>query len=214
MKAHINTKTLIQSLPSSWDELPLKDYIKLTQVEIADQDPEDPLNLFTGLDNTIRVAAVLTNTPIDALEALPASIVMEMGKKLAFISEPLKPSKKGLIQWKDVESVSYDDFVTFQQLSKNPLPNLHLLIKAFSKNKLTEDEILNLSTQEAMSGFFTLRMYVRKYFKTTSRSTAWKAIRLIVQEGWTKAVTRCKRISRKQESRSNNLTDGSSLESK
>ena len=168
----LSTKELIEKLPSSWNDLQLKNFMKIMDVEIADSDEFG--GMFNGVDNTIRIASVLTGVASEDLEKLPFKELNRVGETLTFMTTEPAPAKTSTIQWKSLENVSYNDYVTFISLSKEPLKHLVTIIKAFSVNEMTEEQIENLSTQDAMSGFFLLNSQLNKYLRRIIRSTTWK----------------------------------------
>lgn len=162
----INTKELTEQLPGSWDEMYLKDYMRLLDIQIKEHDPETD-NLFVGVDNIIEVLSELTDISVDELESVPFHQIQPMVEKLSFILTPPEPLNQSTINWKKLEEITYDNFVTFLKLSADPLHNLPQIIKGLAKDKWTDEQIANMSVTEAHTGFFFLRKYLRKYLKHT-----------------------------------------------
>jgi hypothetical protein len=176
----ITAKELLSKLPGSWSELTLKQYQLITDVSITETDEFD--NKFVGTDNTIKVISKLSDVPVNELESLPVHVIAVCAGKLAFIATPPQPLKKSTIEWKTLEEISYDTYVTYVSLSKEPIRNMHLIIKGFCKNKLTDEQVLNLGTDDAMTGFFLLNRYVKQYLKRTIRQTRIQLMKQLVKQ--------------------------------
>ncbi len=176
----INTKELVEKLPGSWDELKLKDYQKFTEIEVSEQDEFDGLAI--GVDNTLKVISTLSGVSIDNLEQLSYAALQPIAAKIAFMLDVPKPGKESSIKWKTLEEITYNDFITFMQLSKEPFVNLHKIIKAFSKIEMTEEQVADLSTQDAVTGFFLLRQQNRKFFNNSIKSSAIKLFKQTIRE--------------------------------
>ena len=176
----IDYKKIYNQLPASWNELKLKDFQKVVDVEISERD--EMLDSFIGTDNTLKLISKLTDTPVDRLEELPLFQVAYLSKKLEFISELPSMGKTSVIKWKNIEEISYNDYVTFQNLQHQPLQNLSTIIKAFSKNDMTEEQIGELGMEEIMTGFFLLQKVVKKYITNTKRSLIKKLIKQTIKE--------------------------------
>lgn len=195
----MNTKELIKSLPGSWEELKLKDYIRLTDIQVKEDNTDDFTGLFNGMDNTIQVASILSGMEPSDLESLPMGDIGAIGAKLSFLSKEFIPSNKSSIKWKDIEGCTYNDYITFLNLSKDPIKNLTHIVQAFGmkdgkkKKKFTNEEVLEMSVQDAMTGFFLLRILVKKYLKRSIRSSRMKVIRQVIKETWKNLLTHFKR---------------------
>lgn len=188
----MNTKELIKSLPGYWEELKLKDYIRLTDIQVKEDNTDEFTGLFNGMDNTIQVASILSGMEPNDLESLPMGDIGAIGAKLSFLSQEFIPSNKSSIKWKDIEGCTYNDYITFLNLSKDPIKNLTHIIKAFSKDKLTDEQVSNLSVQDVMTGFFLLRILVKKYLKRSIRYSKMKVMGQVIKETWKKLLTHFK----------------------
>lgn len=173
----LNPKELIKQLPSSWSELTLKQYQQLSEVVISEEDEDEIQNLTIGQDNTLKVISMLTGVPIEQLEELPFHDLAVLASKLAFMQKPPEPAKKSSIQFKKVDEISYNDYITFLALAKEPFKNLHIIIKAFNKSNLTDEQIQELGMDDVMQGFQLLQRYVNKYMRRIIRCTALKLIK-------------------------------------
>lgn len=174
-------KKVIELLPSNWNELKLYQFKKMLDLEVSEYG--DFEGLFDGIDNTLKVLSVLSGIETEVLESMNIKDVQVMANKIAFIStEPNVKGYKSSIKWKKIDEVTYSDYVTFITLSNEPLKNIELIIQSFSLNKLTDEEINNLSMLEVHAGFFTLTKQLKRFLLNTTRRTATKlAKQMIVQ---------------------------------
>ena len=160
---------ILKKLPTSWNEFKLKDYLKVADVVITED--EDVLN---GLENSLKLISALTDIPANELEEYSLADINLIADKISFINKLPEPGKESIIKWKNVETVKYNDFLNFMNLSKEPIKNLALIIQSFSTNEMTEDEALNLSMQECMNGFFLLTSQLKKSVHRSIHSLAVK----------------------------------------
>lgn len=169
-------KKVIELLPSSWYELKLQQFKKMLDLEVSEYG--DFEGLFDGVDNTLKVLSVLTGIETDILESMNIKDIQAMANKISFISkEPDIKGYKGSIKWKRIDEVTYSDYVTFITLSNEPLKNIELIIQSFSIEKLTVDEINNLSMIEVHAAFFILMKLLKKSILNTTKRTASKLIK-------------------------------------
>lgn len=155
----MNTKEVYDKLPASWDELKLKSFLKLTDLQIEETDDFD--GILVGVDNSLKVIATLADVTVEELEALPIREITKIANKIAFISE-LPVADKSSIKWKAIDTVSFNDFIVFKTLAQEPIKNMPSIIKSFSKNELTDEQILDMSTTDAYAAFFLLLQSVKK----------------------------------------------------
>lgn len=161
-----------ENLPTSWDNFRFEDYMKCIDINLSEGNLSEVDELFSGLDNTIRVISALTNVPLSELENADLSLITSLAKRLSFMVELPKEKSTSTLNWKNVDEVNYNDFVTFISLSKDPIHQLPLIIKTFSKEPLTEEQINNLSVSEVYSGFFSLRKLALKSMRSSQKQVA------------------------------------------
>ena len=171
---------LNNELPKSWEEMTLKDFIKITAIVIEEDQEFD--GLFTGVDNTIEVISLLTDTPTSYIESLPLYQVQALANKMAFMLELPIPTTKSMIEWKGVNEITYNDFVLYQNNVKTFYQNVPLIIQTFSKNKLTGDQINSMNMVEAYTGFFLLQSTVAKFILKTKLFLEKKAMKQLIKD--------------------------------
>lgn len=150
---------IYNSLPSSWEDFRFEDYLKCIDIPIKEGE-----ELTDDLDNTLAVIEAITGVSVKELEDLDMVTISAFANKLAFMKEMPKGGKSS-IDWKKVEEITYNDFVSFATIQKDAVRGMGDIIKQFSKNGLTDEEINEMSVQEVHAGFFTLRKYLRKYMR-------------------------------------------------
>ena len=178
-------KELLNKLPSNWNEITLEQFQKITQVPITENNDG-----FDGVENTLSILAVLLELPVEDIEALPMKDVIEMGNKLSFTTIPPEPNKKVKMKFKDIETLTYNDYIMFIQLQDKYITNLHSIIKTLSIEKLTDEQVLQMSIVDVMGGFFLLQKQLKQYLNHSIRST----IQLLIKQ---KAKQVLQRITKK-----------------
>lgn len=176
----INHKDIIKSLPGSWKEMKLKDFQKVMDITISENIEQE--NIFDGLDNTIKVISSLTSIPVADLEELPMKEMIEVTKQISFITEIPGDSKACSLKWKQIDKISYDDFVTFNTLAQEPLVNLVPIIKTFSVDKLSDEQVLDLNMEDVFTGFFLLNRQSKKFIRHTNIFLKKKLMKQVVVE--------------------------------
>jgi len=170
-------KEIIDQIPTSWETFKFKDYLKCVDVVISEGNEDEIDELFSGLDNTISVISKLTDISVDELESMEFSFIQEIGKRMSFATEMPTEQKHCCIKWKKIDEVSYNDFVSFLNLSRDAVHGMGEIIKTFSRNELTDDEINEMSVAEVYTGFFILNAYVRKYLRRMMIRDGMKLLR-------------------------------------
>jgi hypothetical protein len=186
-----NIEEIIELIPSGWDNMKLSTYLKFSDIIIK----EDETDIFNGFDNTLMIVSKITNIPFKELEKLPMGDVIKIGQKINYISN-LPKVKRSKLKWKELNEITYDDFITFLQVEEKTLSNIHTFIANFTKNKLTEEEVLNMSVEEVWSGFFLFKKKLMKSLNISIVLTKMKAIALLKKEAKEKGQELPKKIKR------------------
>lgn len=202
----MNYKELLNKLPSSWEQLKLKDYIKLSPIlndadaeELTDEDIYTIKHL-SDLDKSIQLISLLTDVSIDDIEELPMVQVSELINKLGFIGTAPQPGKPQTA-YKQFDQLSYDAFITFQKLSldfteggilSSAVSNLPVMLSIFAKDPNHNAEyFLSQSMPEVIAGFFMVSKNIERYLKRMERSLLvkkhlmfWKQISPVLTRFW------------------------------
>ena len=177
-------KEILKALPGSWNELSLRNYIKLSPV-LNDSDKEPELyneDIFTeklesDIDKNIQIISLLTDVPeSELLTGYTMNQVTDMISKLMFMStSPV--TVKPTVKYITFDKLTYNDFVNFERMQKDfsdggilgsAVGNLPEMLSIFSKRTPAEIEILSIP--EVIAGFFTVAKNLEKYLKRSERS--------------------------------------------
>jgi hypothetical protein len=109
MKMKKDLQEIYDSIPSKWDEVKIKDLMKLGVIDVAEKEGEE--GFFNGVDNTLETLSIFTGISVEELESKPAVSVQLLAKKLDFMMKFPEPNKTSNIVWKNVNEFTYGDFV-------------------------------------------------------------------------------------------------------
>ena len=178
----MNYKDIISNLPSKWEDINLHQFKKLLDLKVSESEDEID-GLFNGVDNTIKVLSVLSGISIELLESCPFPIIQEMANKIGFtLNEPDPKKCATTLKIKNLESITYDNYVTFITLANEPLKNITQIIKSFSAVELSDEEIEKLSVTEVMGAFFLLTQKLRKYIRCSTKQAVMKLLKQAIRE--------------------------------
>jgi hypothetical protein len=180
----MNFKEIYNKLPATWEQLTLKDYLKLSPV-LNDDEPEPidedifTIKMLSDMDKNIQVLSLLTDVSIEAIEALTMGELIRLTQRVEFLSTPPKETKT-TIKYKQYNELSYGDWTTFQKLNldfseasilSSAVANLPLMLSVFALDK-SHNEVffLNQSLPEVLAGFFIVNKSLRKYIRSLERS--------------------------------------------
>ena len=169
----MKTKDLLNKLPASWNELTIADFKKLNPI-IEKLIKNEDIN---AVDIHIEILSTLLDvTPIE-IESLPIADVIELSKKIAFVNETPIAKGKTSFRWKDVTDITYSEYILFMNLKGSILDNTDNFIKYFAKDKLTTEEINQMSVQELINGFFLFNRMLTKSVKSSIWQTKLKLMK-------------------------------------
>lgn len=172
------TKEILSKLPATWSELKFSDFIKLTSLEISDEEG----SVTDGIENSIKAISILTDVSIEELENLPLSDLQLLGNKLSFSDKLPEPKKTSNFKWKMPDEISYGDFILFSNWEKKNFEAMPTIIKAFNKEEFTEEQISNLPMIEIITGFFLLRKQLKKFINRTKFYLKVQLLKMKVKE--------------------------------
>ena len=172
------TKEIYVQLPKSWDDVKLKDYEKITSLMV-----DESGNTFAGINNTLPLISVLTDTPINELEALPYYEGAALAEKLNFrYEEPelIKDYKRDFIP---VDKITTESFITYINAYKNGSIDIRPTLKMVIKDA-TDESIDEMNVREAVTCFFLLKKplkkSVNKQIRLTLKSLVKQLIKLMI----------------------------------
>jgi len=175
----------LKMIPSGWDEVKVKDYIRL--IDSLDDDStieemfENAFYVFTGIE--------IYNAKMTFEESAA------IGHRLQYLHEELTETKHTR-KYKRLKDLSYQDYMNVQLLMKPEKLwyNIIPLLKIFSVEPFDEKQI---TMQEAMNGFFLLSRKVNKRLWYLRISLRFKAMKIIVAICWQKMLHKLKGSSPK-----------------
>lgn len=165
-------------LPDSWETFALGDFMKTVDLPISEGSTDQTEESFSGIDNTLKIISVILDVPVHFLEEYPLDITIRMAKRISFITDmPKVEDRKVSDWWKPIETVTYNDFVTFLTLAKDAVHNMPEILRSFARDPLTKEQINNMSVAEAYAAFFTLKKYAFKSLRRLENQTARKLLK-------------------------------------
>lgn len=170
-------KQILSELPNSWETFTLKQFKKTLDIKISDSQ-NDIDAIFDGANNTVKLLAALTDIDEDYFENLPINQFKEIGQRVGFFynTKPI-PAKKSVLKCKKVNEISFNTYVLFMN-NRNELHNISEMIQGVLKEKLSIEEIEDLSMAEVWCFFLLLKKHVSKFYKRTIQFTALKLIKV------------------------------------
>jgi hypothetical protein len=171
-KERMNTQELLTRLPKSWGDINIRTFHRLTRAKIQQED-----DMTNGVQNTISVLSSLLEMPEEELEDLPMKDIVILSNKIEFLLENPETPKSGVLDWKNIDEISYDNFITYVQSYENQMENLDSFVINFSKTKLTKEEILDLPVTEVFRGFFLFNRQLKKLVNYLIITTSWQLVK-------------------------------------
>ena len=181
----LNSNEILAKIPGSWADVTLDMWInKLMKLKTYTPDIDDPL---TDVYISIQFISDITELPIDTVQHFPMELIKQSNRKLVFMSKGVDPNYKPKRKWiKNIEDPTYDDFITFVNVSKQindgDYSNFPLIIKTIIREPITEEEIMQMPMDEVNHGFFLLRQSLRKYLRSTTMDLEKKILIMKVNE--------------------------------
>lgn len=182
-------KYFINQLPNSWETFKLRDFMKTIDIPITETQFDLTGHQFTGIDNTFKILAALFEKPVSTFEDMSLALSSQFAKRLGFMLHMPSGKSKKKPWWKPPEEVTYNQFVTFLTLAKDPMRHLPEIMQAFSREERDYESIMNTSVSEAYADFFMLLTFVKKYLRTSARK---EARRIVKQTGRNLLIRLCR----------------------
>ena len=157
-------KSIYKMLPERWEDISVSVYQRLTGIIITAPD-EYIGTLSMGMEYYIKIISKFTDLPIEQINNLPMADLVELAKKIQFITVMPIRNKKPSITFKSRDEITYNDFVIYQQLQNDFYNNLHLILPSFIKEELSPVQIGELNIVEAYTAFFFANKKIKKLQK-------------------------------------------------
>jgi hypothetical protein len=186
----LSSNEILSKIPGSWSEVTLDMWINtLMKLKTYKPDIDDPLS---DVYVSLQVISDITLLPMDIVQKFPMELIKKANKKLSFLGKDVdanfKPSRKWVT---NIEEPTYDDFITYvnvsKQINENDYSNFPIIVKSILKEKLSDEEILKLPMDEVHHGFFLLRESLRRFLSSTSKDLHRQTLVMMVNEameGW------------------------------
>lgn len=169
---NMNYNEIKERLPNRWNDVSLEAYNRILDVPLL-TDEDDVA------DTILNLTAALINVPIDYIRSLQFNEVIEIIKQMNFIVEEIKPLKNPLDIMKKDMSLSFDSFISLNQILSTPekIPySFKDIVKMIVKEETTDEVILKLDMVSVYTIFFLFRKKSTRYMKTTIRYSLIKII--------------------------------------
>jgi len=179
-------KKLLETLPKSWNDVKLKDYLRLTTLEDIDT-PEGIITTeldehLTGIDTSLALLSKLLEVSTDELELIPMIQMLELINQVSFLNT-LPEAGKSKLQLKKIDELTYSDWVAYENLMKEPFQNMAALLSIFDRDKKEPEYYLNLPMPDVINSFFLLKKNSVKYMKSLKVSLLKKIAKQRMKEG-------------------------------
>ncbi|RZL15172.1 MAG: hypothetical protein EOO89_14325 [Pedobacter sp.] len=185
---------LYHALPDSWAKLKYKHYKHLVKLQMVDEAPVDVLelvdagitdlstftpNIKSNIDNTALLLSTMLDVPVESLLALDSIHFLTLANRIKFIyTEPSIEGYKCSIKWKDMTTMTTNDYILFLTLANDPVNNIGAIVKSFSLNDMTDEDVDELSVLDIHSGFFLLIKQWQKYTNSQIRREQLKLLKM------------------------------------
>ncbi len=164
---------LIKRIPKSYKELNYKAYVAIIN-KIPSEKPEGLTPVEWSRLVHITTLCIILGVTEGEIEALQASEVMELIQAIQFLDKPIEPEKTAY-RVKQINELTYDEFVTYQRLRLDQWNNLADILLLVLKDT-TPEAIDAMSIHEVVQVFFCLKMSTMKFLIRLRYSTLAKAI--------------------------------------
>jgi hypothetical protein len=183
----LSSNEILAKIPGSWAELTLAKWLEFMSLRTYKPEADDPLS---DVYVSLQVISSITGLDMDIVQQFPMELIKQANKKLSFLSASPDKGYKSKRKWiTKVEDPTYDEFITFvnvsKQINEGDYSGFPLIIKSIIREPITDEEILALTMDEVNAAFFLLRRSLRKFLKSTTRTLETEATRLTVIEKMT-----------------------------
>jgi len=173
-------------LPTSWESMKFSDYNKCMNVPITEAVDDEDDQRFSSVNNSYKILSALTGEPFKYFEYIPYANIVPLIQKINFMfTEPKAGEFKHTKKVKKMEEVTYNEFVEFLQLFKDPVNNMAKIVALFTYkqdgSKYTEEDVNNFSVAEVYSIFFTLNKLSQKSIKLFRKRALIQLMKLAIK---------------------------------
>lgn len=165
----------LNTLPKSWNDVSLNDYNKLVEAGIVSDNYDDETS---SIDIPLAIISVLTNTPLDVLEAISYIEIAPFIQNLSWFfvaPEEVKTAYK----CKPINEITYAEFTQWMQLKNEPYKYVNELLPIFYPD-LKDVDINTLSVPEINTLFFFVLKNLKKHLKYLVLFSRWQQMKMKV----------------------------------
>lgn len=163
----------MRTLPNSYRDINYKTYVAIINKIPSDKPDGVDKEVWSRVIHMATLSILLDCSEAE-IEAMRYVKVGEMIKSIAFLEVPFKPTKTAF-KVKEMETLSYDEFSTYQRLRLDQWNNLGDILLLFLKDT-TPEQVDNMSIEDAMQVFFCLNKSTQRFLRRLKYSTIRKAI--------------------------------------
>jgi hypothetical protein len=183
MIKEIKQSELLKKLPESWDDVTLDFYTK-NLLKLEEKNIESLEDMY---EDYIHIASLYTEIPAEMIRKMPMVTVQLIYDRLSFLSQkPLKKEKSKYRWIKKIQDPDYDTFIFYlRAIEVMAGGNFEIMVELIEKiclDKISREEIRNMSMSEVETGFFLLRKHLRRYSISSHNSLLRKAILMEAKE--------------------------------
>jgi hypothetical protein len=175
----MNYTELKPLLPTKWEDIKLKDYMKISEAIVTTEEGLDEVEQSLQMvDNIFNIVSKLTGISLVELMTIDMKDIKYVCADMSFIFTEIEPSAIHHPKMKTDVDTSYSNYITYSNLSGDPTmiaQSLPVIVESFLKDVSTE-EIMDMNIVDVMTIFFCQVKLLRKYMKTTRQSLLWTII--------------------------------------
>jgi hypothetical protein len=194
----MNYTDIEKLIPTSWDQIKLKDFVKIAdaKVDVADEDDDD-LHNAQRVDNIFNILSTYLNIPLADLYSIEFTDIPKVVNAMSFIYTDVVPKDKPLPNQKKDLDITYGNYITYTNLSQD-VTTIHKHLGTIVKSFLTDDSDVNeMNMVDVITVFFFANKLLVKSMKTTRRSLLVKLVKQLSKA----MITRFKGMFRKRSTR-------------
>ena len=173
-------------VPKSWNDVSLKTFNSLSELEETDND----------VTNLINRLVALTGEPLEKIEQLKYGKLSKLISKLSYLNELPKAKKNtwfiyagDVFKLIDIENISNKDFIDLNEIIESDISEgdklakcIHKLYKSVRKKEYDYNHFMNLSIGKSYSTILFFWSFVKDYYSKYLRRCLIQMEKMTVEE--------------------------------
>lgn len=173
-------------VPKSWNDVSLKTFNSLSELEETDND----------VTNLINRLVALTGEPLEKIEQLKYGKVSKLISKLSYLNELPKAKKNtwfiyagDVFKLIDIENISNKDFIDLNEIIESDISEgdklakcIHKLYKSVRNKEYDYNHFMNLSIGKSYSTILFFWSFVKDYYSKYLKRCLIQMEKMTVQE--------------------------------